>query len=61
MSEQTLFTIAHDIALFKEYGPKEMIVAQDINSIYNLKRISSEVEAIKRFTQKEPEFIKVQK
>lgn len=27
MSEQTLFTIAHDIALFKEYGPSEMIVA----------------------------------
>jgi hypothetical protein len=27
MSEQTLFTIAHDIAVFKEFGPKEMITA----------------------------------
>jgi hypothetical protein len=49
MSEQALFTIAHDIALFKEYGPKEMIVAQDIGSVYNLNRVKNEAEALQRF------------
>jgi len=61
MSEQTLFTIAHDVAVFKEYGMKEMITAQDINSVYNLTRIKNEAEAVRRFSKKEPEFIKVQK
>ena len=36
LSEQTLFTIAHDIAQFKEYRDGETIMNQDNNSIYNL-------------------------
>jgi hypothetical protein len=37
LSEQTLFTIAHDIAKFKEFSDGEVIVHQDRDSIYNLK------------------------
>lgn len=59
MSEQTLFTIAHDVAVFKEYGPKELITAQDVNSVYNLTRIKDEAEAVRLFSKREPEFIKV--
>lgn len=36
LSEQTLFTIAHDIARFREYKEGEVIVHQDRDSIYNL-------------------------
>jgi len=36
LSEQTLFTIAHDIAKFREYKDGETIVHQDRDSIYNL-------------------------
>ncbi len=35
-TEQTLYTIACDIAQFKEYLPGEIIVNQDSNSQYNL-------------------------
>lgn len=36
MTEQTLYTIACDVATFKEYQPGEVIVNQDNNSPYNL-------------------------
>lgn len=36
LSEQTLFTIAHDIAKFREYHDGEVIVYQDHMSEYNL-------------------------
>jgi len=36
MTEQTLYTIACDIATFKEYLPGDVIVNQDRNSPYNL-------------------------
>ncbi len=36
LSEQTLFTIAHDIAKFREYKDGEVITNQDRDSIYNL-------------------------
>ena len=36
LSEQTMYTIAHDIARFKEYQDGEIIVRQDHSSIYDL-------------------------
>lgn len=42
LSEQTLFTIAHDIAKFKEFTDGEVIVHQDRDSIYNLKFLQEE-------------------
>lgn len=36
LSEQSLFTIAHDIAKFREYRNEETIVCQDNDSVYNL-------------------------
>ena len=43
MSEQTLFTIANDIAEFKEFQPGEIIVEQDLKSPYNLNNLFNEV------------------
>ena len=36
LSEQTLFTIAHDIAKFRSYSEGEIIIHQDQQSAYNL-------------------------
>lgn len=61
MSEQTLFTIAHDIATFKEYSPNELIVAQDVMSVYNISRMKSEYEAKMKLIKRDDEFIKMQR
>lgn len=36
LSEQTLYTIAHDIAQFREYTQDEVICNQDTDSYYNI-------------------------
>ena len=36
LSEQTIFTIAHDIVEFKDFREGEVIVQQDENSIFNI-------------------------
>jgi hypothetical protein len=46
VSEQTQYTIACDIAQFKEYAPGEIIVNQDLNSQYNLYYLQNERVAI---------------
>ena len=43
MSEQTLYTIANDIAEFKEFQAGEIIVEQDLKSPYNLNNLFNEV------------------
>lgn len=45
MSEQTIYTIANDIAEFKEYQPGELITEQDLKSPYNLNNLLNEVTA----------------
>lgn len=47
MTEQTLYTIACDIATFREYQPGEVIVNQDSDSPYNIMYLHQEREAIK--------------
>ena len=61
MSEQTLFTIAHDIAVLKEFPENAKIINQDVKSVYNLNRMKNEADAIKKFSKREPEYIKQQK
>ena len=56
MSEQTLFTIAHDIAVLKEYGEKEIIISQDIKSVYNLNRQIKEKKALEKFSNYDSDF-----
>ena len=36
ISEQTMYTIAHDIARFREFQDGEVIIRQDHSSIYDL-------------------------
>jgi len=50
LSEQTLFTIAHDIARFREYKDGEMIIPQDRDSNYNLNFMQLERAAIHKLT-----------
>ena len=51
LSEQTIFTIAHDIAKLKEFREGEVIVYQNSSSEYNLKRQLLQRNIIKKFTE----------
>lgn len=46
ITEQTLFTLACDVATFKEYAPGETIMVQDHDSPYNLVRLQQEFQAV---------------
>ena len=54
LSEQTLFTIAHDIARFREYKEGQIIVHQDRDSVYNLLFQQHERAAINQLNQQDP-------
>ena len=46
LSEQSIFTIAHDIGEFKEFHHGETIVNQDTDSLYNFKYQEQEMQAL---------------
>ena len=62
VSEQTIHTIASDVAEFREYKPNELIMAQDTDSPYNIVYQCEEREALKKFMDnagQTPQFSKV--
>ena len=61
MSEQTLYTIAHDMAEFKEFDDGEVIVHQDQKSCYNLHYLKTERNAMLALKNKDHEYSLSQK
>ena len=57
LSEQTRYTIAHDIAKFREYKPGETIVRQDINSYYNINHKLAERKMMDNLKNQDAEYI----
>ena len=57
VSEQTIYTIAHDIAKFKEYQVDDVIVKQDIKSYYNLAHQEKEEAMMKQLREKDTTFV----
>lgn len=61
MSEQTHYAIAYDLAEFKEYDHDQTIVHQDLKSVYNLKYLYSERDAIDNLREKDHNYFLSQK
>ena len=61
MSEQTLFTIANDMAEFKEYEDGEVIVHQDQKSGYNLNYFVAEFKTMEALKRKDHDYVLSQK
>ncbi len=61
LSEQTLYTIANDMAEFKEYEDGEVIVRQDQKSNYNLNYMKEEFKAIDLAKNKDKDYLLSQK
>mmetsp|Transcript_5999 Transcript_5999/g.7086 ORF Transcript_5999/g.7086 Transcript_5999/m.7086 type:complete len:141 (+) Transcript_5999:130-552(+) len=61
MSEQTLYTIANDLAQFKEFEDGEVIVHQDQKSKINLHYLKLEMQAMKSLKTKDKEYVQGQK
>ena len=57
MSEQTLYSIAYDMAEFKEYDDGEVIVHQDQKSCYNLHYLLTERNAMLGLKNKDHEYL----
>ena len=60
ISEQTMYTIAHDIAKFKEYNDGEVIMRQDHASIYDLQYKNEEQQCINQLKSRDPDFKRTQ-
>lgn len=60
LSEQTFYTIAHDLAILKEYDPGETIVHQDLKSFYNLGYQDKEESAISNLGKRDAHYMKIQ-
>lgn len=56
LSEQTLFSIAYDMAEFKEYEEGETIVHQDRKSHYNLHFLKSNFDAMRNLRLKDKDY-----
>ena len=61
ISEQTLYTIAYDLAEFKEYEPGETIVCQDKKSALNLFHLMSELQTMRELKKKDKDYMLSQK
>ncbi len=61
LSEQTLYTIANDMAEFKEFEDGETIVHQDQKSNYNLSYLRKEINALGSLKMKDKDYILSQK
>ena len=61
MSEQTLYTIANDMAEFKEYEDGEVIVRQDQKSGYNLNYFVAELKTMEALKRKDHDYVLSQK
>jgi hypothetical protein len=55
LSEQSLFTIANEIGIIREYQSGQIIQHQCRNSMYNLQHQQKELQAIFNFTRPQPQ------
>ena len=60
ISEQSMYTIAHDIARFKEFNDGELIIRQDHSSIYDLQYKNEEAMCINQLKSRDPDFKRTQ-
>ena len=61
LSEQTVYSMAHDMIQFKEFNDGETIVHQDVKSCYNLHYLKSETQAMKNLKNKDDAYLLSQK